>query len=87
MEAKHFLTVEWCSNGERGIFCDTEGAAYSQEEPHTSEQEWEILDVFALILHPESKLLTEEEVSQYTYWRPLAEFSRQYGIALKEKPK
>lgn len=84
---KHFITVEWCKNGYRGIFCDGEGGAFSQDEPFTKGKMLEILGAFALILDPQSKALTEEETSQYTRWIPLAEYTHQYGIALIPKEK
>lgn len=85
---RHFITVEWCKNGHRGIFCDGEGGVFSQDKPFTEEKMFEILGVFSLILEPRSKAFTEEEAAQHTRWVPLAEYTHQYGIALipKEPP-
>jgi len=82
-EARYFLTVDWCSKGNRGVFCDGEGNCFSKPEAHTKDEIWEILGPFDLVLSPQSELLTEEELRQYHRWVPLAEYSNQYGIALK----
>ena len=84
--AKYFITVEWCNNGHRGIFCDGEGNAFSQDEPFTTEKIQEILGPFALILAPNGEqLFSPEEILEYTRWVPLGEYMRKYGIALKNK--
>jgi len=83
-EARYFITVDRCRKGERGIFCDKEGHPFSKESPHSSEEMWEVLGLFDMILWPQSILLTKAEVAQYTTWRPLAEYSHEYGIARRE---
>jgi len=86
MAESFFLTVDWCKKSGRGIFCDAKGNAFwKDEEPHTYEEMWGILDAFYVILSPQSLAFTEEEVAEFTYYRPLAEYSGQYGIALREK--
>lgn len=83
-EQAYFLTVDWCSKGNRGIFCSTGGQCFRKEgEPHTQDEMWEILDAFALVLAPMSELFTEDEVKEFSKFRPLAEYSSQYGVALK----
>jgi len=82
---RYFLTVDWCSTGNRGIFCDSMGNCFSQDTPHTEEDFFRILDHFGLILTPLSLLLSEDEVAQYTRWVPLSEFSNMYGIALRKE--
>jgi len=83
---RYFLTVEWCQDGQRGVFCDVQGRSFPKDgEPHTDPEIREILGPFALILDPASQPFTEEEVAEYTVFRPLAEYSDQYGIALKEE--
>jgi len=85
MTESYFLTVDWCSEGRCGIFCDTGGRAFRKDGgPHTPEEMWDILGPFFMILSPESRLFTEEEVAEFTYFRPLAEYKGEYGIALKE---
>jgi len=78
-----FLTVDWCNQDKRGIFCDTSGNSFSKSTQHTEDEMWEILQAFAIILNPQSMELTSEELKQYHLYKPLAEYSNQYGIALK----
>ena len=85
MEEAYFLTVDWCNKGYRGIFCDCDGNGYRKDEEHTNLEMQKVLDVFWIILHPKSELLTEEEVAEYTYWYPLAEFSNRFGVAQKSE--
>lgn len=84
---RYFLTVDWCSKGNRGIFCSRDGGTFSQEHEHTEAEIWEILDSFSLILSPQSILLTEDELKEYHRWVPLTEFSNEYGVALKDSVK
>ena len=82
---RYFITVEWCSNGQRGIFCSSRGVPSRKDgEPHTQEEMDTVLGPFTLILNPKSELFTEEEIAKFTYFRPLAEYTNQYGIALRE---
>ena len=85
MKQAHFLTVSWCNSGERGIFCDREGHAFRKKngEAHSPEEMRAILGPFWLILNPESKLLTEDELAEYNHWVPLAEYKNEYGIVMK----
>jgi hypothetical protein len=84
MESAYFLTVDWCKDGRRGVFCDSTGCGYRKDDaPHTELEMHEILGPFWLILAPESELLTEQQVSEFTLWTPLAEYSNQFGIARK----
>jgi len=34
--ARYFLTIEWCRDGQRGIFCNEDGATFPlrQRAPH-----------------------------------------------------
>jgi len=81
-EQKYFLTVDWCNKGDRGVFCDREGRPFSKDNPHTLEEMEKILGVFALILSPMSQMFDETELKKFSKWRPLAEYTNQYGIAL-----
>lgn len=84
-EQAYFMTVEWCGNGDRGIFCDTDGKCFRKDsEPHTALEMQDILGPFWLILTPDSELLDVEQVAEFTFWRPLEEYSNRFGIALKE---
>lgn len=84
-ETRHFLTVRWCNKGRRGIFCDKTGAPVAKDDaPLTYEEMMKALDVFWIILVPESRELSPEEVATYRWWRPLAEYSNEYGIAMQE---
>lgn len=86
MSSNFFLTVDWCKKSGRGIFCDIKGNAFWKDgEAHTYEEMWKILDAFYLILSPQSLAFTEQEVAEFTYYRPLAEYKGQYGIALREE--
>ena len=43
----YFLTVEWCSDGHRGIFCHQDGIPFRKDgEPHTEEEMDGILGPF-----------------------------------------
>lgn len=82
---RYFLTVEWCSNGQCGIFCDSDGVGFpSDSQPHSQLAMQEILGPFWLILGPKSELLTGEELAEFSFFRPLAEYRNEYGIALKK---
>ena len=78
-----FLTVDWCSKGNRGVFCNANGNSFSQEAQHTEDEMWGILNAFSMILNPQSIELDETELKEYHLYYPLAEFSHQYGIACK----
>ena len=80
---RYFLTVDWCSKGRRGVFCDSRGNPFGKDVEHTEDEIDEILGSFSLILSPQSSLLAEEELAQYSRWVPLAEYSNFYGVALK----
>lgn len=82
MKQTYFLTVDWCNKSRRGIFCDVDGHCFRKDdEPHTALEMQTILDVFWIILSPKSELLTEEQVAEFTFWLPLAEYSNQFGVA------
>lgn len=82
METRWFLTVDWCKQGKRGIFCDKRGNPYSSPTQHTRAQIVEILDVFGMVLNPISLPLNEAQVAQVTTWYPLAEYSNEFGYAV-----
>ena len=69
---------------QRGIFCSKDGNAFAQDEPFSEDRIWEILDCFSLVLSPQSIELSEAEMKEYNRWYPLAEFSNEYGYAIKE---
>ena len=82
--ARYFLTVDWCNKGRRGIFCSTTGQAFPKDgSPHTEREKYDILGPFVMILAPESELLTEQELDAFCMFRPLAEYSNEYGIAIE----
>ena len=80
---RYFLTVDWCSKGNRGIFCNKNGNSFSKETEHTEDEMWEILDAFSMILNPKSEPFTEAEIKLHKRFVPLAEYSNQYGVALR----
>ena len=84
MTKRYFLTLDWCREGQRGIFCNKEGVSFHKDdEPHTQEEINQILGLFWIILAPKSEPFTEEQIAEFTYFRPLAEYTNQYGIAYK----
>ena len=82
-EVRYFVTVQWCQKGPRGIFCNSRGQTDSKDRPHTEAEMQEMLDVFWLILNPQSEPLAEDELAEYCCWTPLAEYSNVWGIAAK----
>ena len=78
-----FLTVDWCDKGNRGIFCNANGNSFSKEQQHTEDEMWEILGAFEMILNPQSVELDKAKLKEYHLYHPLAEYSNQYGVALK----
>lgn len=86
MEQAYFLTVDWCNQGKRGIFCNFDGQCFRKDEAHTEDEMFDILGAFDLVLAPKSELYTIEQVKKFTRWVPLAEYSNQFGIALECNP-
>jgi len=82
MESNYFLTIDWCEQGRRGIFCDSEGKPFSLDRQHTQEEMDEILGVFWMVLNPQSVLFTEAEVAAHNRWYPLEEYSNVFGFAV-----
>ena len=83
MEKRWFLTVDWCSKGNRGVFCSADGKSFCKETKHTTDEMWAILDAFYMVLAPESIELSLDELKEYNLFTPLAEYSHQYGVAIK----
>ena len=84
MPTRYFLTVDWCSKGNRGVYASKKGNAFGKEfGPHTAREMEEILDCFHLILNPKSLPFTEEELATYRRFVPLAEYSNEYGVVFK----
>lgn len=83
MGKKYFMTVDWCNNGKRGIFCHREGMGFQKNTPHTRDEMFKILGIFDIILNPKSEPFTEEQLKNRK-WIPLAEYQNEYGIAFKE---
>lgn len=85
-ESAYFLTVDWCAQGHRGVFCNSQGGPYRKDEgPHTEEEMYEILGPFFLVLAPESQLFTVSELSEFSRWTPLAEYLGRFGVAQKQR--
>lgn len=83
---RFFLTVEWCNDGHRGIFCSSKGNPFSKEgSRHTEAEKIEILGPFWTLLAPHSELMSKKDVAQYTRFRSLGEYTHEYGIAVKEE--
>lgn len=82
---RYFLTVDWCDKGKRGIFSDRNGKVFGKDTQHTDEEMLEILDCFNIILSPQSLPFSEEEVAKYNKWYPLAEYSNQFGVAVRRE--
>lgn len=81
----YLLTVDWCGEGNRGVFCDKKGRGFKKETKHTDMEMLEILGAFYAILSPKSELFTAEKVKEYNLWKPLGEYKDQFGIAVKTK--
>ena len=82
--ARYFLTVDWCKQGNRGIFCTDRGDPFPKDAgPHTEKEMYDILGPFFMVLAPQSELLTVTEAAEYRWWTPLEEYSNVYGIAAK----
>jgi len=83
---KYFLTVDWCNQGKRGIFCDELGRAFpSDDKPHAEHEMFEILGMFCMVLSPKSEPMTAKTVKKYTVFRPLGEYKSHYGIAMRKE--
>lgn len=79
---RYFLTVDWCRQGRRGVFCSRSGGAFIKDDaPHTREEMDEILGLFWVVLSPKSESFTEEQLAQHAQWTPLDEYSGAYGVA------
>ena len=84
VEKRWFVTVDWCSKGNRGIFCNTKGQSFSKDVQHSVEEMDDIVGLFWMILDPKSIELTEQELKEYKHFYPLAEYSNVYGMACKQ---
>jgi hypothetical protein len=80
-----FLTVDWCNKGRRGIFARRDGNSFGKDTQHSMDEMDEILGAFALFLDPKSIELDEVGLAKYHLWYPLAEYSDEYGIVLKDR--
>jgi len=82
----YFLTVEWCNDGRRGVFCSETGIAYRKDNnPHTDAEMMKILGPFWIILSPQSEEFSRAQLEDsYATFVPLAEYSNRYGIAVCE---
>ena len=83
---RHFITVEYCGDGNRGIFCTRMGSPAVQDEAFTDKEMQGFCGAFFLILSPRSEEMDQETLSKYTHWYPLKEYQDEWGIALKEVP-
>ena len=86
MDKRFFITVDWCNSGNRGIFCDDTGLPFSKEISHTQDEMLDILGPFWMILNPKSEQFSEEEIKEFNIFRPLAEYTNKYGIAIRRLP-
>lgn len=84
-EIRHFITVDRCRSGQRGVFCQGDGVAPTRDEPWTWEEMDAFLGIFGIILDPKSLELTDVQLSEYGHFQPLAEYSHVWGIALKRE--
>lgn len=84
LQERWFITVDWCNQGKRGIFCDFHGNCVVKDEQHTLDEIENSLGVFSMILNPLSEKMTIEEAIAHNKWIPLEEYSNQWGIAFSE---
>ena len=82
-DKKFFITVDRCNQGRRGLFTDRQGRGFIKDTPHTTEEMQETLGLFTIVLNPKSEPFTEDDLKRYTKWIPLAEYKREYGIAVE----
>ena len=85
MGTRHFITVDWCAEGRRGIFCDKNGRGYSKKTPYTNIEMNKILGPFFLILAPKSMEFSQNDLEKYTYWNALEEYNCLFGVARKDE--
>lgn len=81
------ISLEYCNDGNRGIFASrSEGAIAvmaKKDLPFTESEIAEMIGVFSIILDPKPEVIEESKLSEFTKWKPLAEFSHGYGILTK----
>ena len=80
-----FLTVDWCKQGERGLFTDSNGKGFWESRPHTEEEMRNILFPFAMILAPQSLPFAKEDFVGVSDWHSLGEYCDNYGYAILPK--
>ena len=80
-EKRWFLTVDRCNEGQRGVLCNRAGKAAGSDTEQSQKEMQDMLGPFWLILDPVSMQLTADELAEYKFWRPLAEYSYEFGIA------
>lgn len=92
-EKHHFLTVDWCGEGKRGLFVQikrdvehTNILPFHKLDPYTKKEMKEILGTFELILKPKSVEMSFNEAFEHKELKMLAEYSNAYGIIIKPKP-
>ncbi len=84
-EIHWFLTVDWCRQGKRGLFTDSQGKGYWLTRPHTEDEMFALLGVFDLILSPTSLPFTIENLRVIDLWESLSEYKHHFGIAILPK--
>ena len=84
VEKKYFITVDWCNQGKRGVFCSIDGIGYWKKIPHTEREMRKVLGHFWMILNPKSEAFTEKELENRR-WVPLPEYRNEYGIAIVQR--
>ena len=89
----HFLTVDWCGEGKRGLFVrivpegeSTTIIPFHKAEPYTEEEMRQILGPFEMVLYPKSVEMSFEEATEHKVLVALGEYSNQYGVVLKPSP-
>ena len=80
-KSPYFLTVDWCNQGKRGVFCNIKGVGFRKETKHTDMEMLDIMGGFYAILDPKSESFTVEELEKLKRWKPLAEYQNQFVIA------
>ena len=79
-EIHWFLTVDWCKQGKRGLFISSRGKGIWEEHEQKQEEIFDAMDMFYLILAPESLPFVESEIVGLTgEWFPLEEYRNHWG--------
>lgn len=87
MDKQFVLTVDWCQQGRRGVFCNKDGVAHVEDHELSCDETFAILGPFYLILDPKWVEMSDEAAKEYSLFVPLAEYSYEWGVAIRPEDK